>query len=180
MPASPEIRTTCCWLFVAPATPDTIRRRRPSRRSRRRSRRPPSCRHDRASVPASYRVEDALRGHRRGHRVQGPRMRLFLERAGSQKILNVVLVSEGVFSLRAEFAFVLFFGGFHRRMAMSVPSERVNFLLNRVHALSGRRGIGWPMSRSFCSQRAAWRSPLRPCGSVPLRFSSFSRSARSR
>ena len=67
------------------------------------------------------------------------------------------------------------------RMAMSVPSERVNRRFNRVQVVSAKWGIGSPISRSFCSQRAAWRSSASAIRSkMAFRFSSRSRSARSR
>ena len=68
-----------------------------------------------------------------------------------------------------------------RRMAMSVPSERVNRRLNLVHVVSAKSGTGSPISRSFCSHRAAWRSSASAIRiKMPFRFSSRSRSARSR
>jgi hypothetical protein len=56
-------------------------------------------------------------------------MRFFFERARPQEFLHVVLVSQSLVALRAEFSFVLFFGGFHPSNGNVCPERAIEFSL---------------------------------------------------
>src|ERR1700730_8078256 len=58
-------------------------------------------------------VENIFRIGRARHHIQSAGMLLFLERAGSQKFLHVLFVSQSALTLGAKFPLVLFFRGFH-------------------------------------------------------------------
>ena len=58
-------------------------------------------------------IEQSARPRRGRHRVQGPGVGLFLQRAFPQKIPDIIFAGQSAVPLVAKLRFMFFFGGFH-------------------------------------------------------------------